>query len=88
MDILGFLAFEIVSVLTEYGLLVKTEWERDDEGERQGGVVVDSLFAPPPMLRTPLMVKHIREGFRRRQVRENEMQNYQGYFVSKPLVFI
>jgi transcription initiation protein SPT3 len=88
MDILGFLAYEIVSVLTELGLQVKLEWERDDPGEQRGGVVREGLFAPPPKQKTPLLPKHIREGFRRSQERGIEMQNFQGYFVRKPLVFI
>jgi transcription initiation protein SPT3 len=88
MDILGFLAYEIVSVLTEQGLKVKMEWERDDPGEQKEGVVSEGLFAPPPKQKTPLQPRHIREGFRRSQDGGGEMQNYQANFVKRPLVYI
>lgn len=102
IDILGFLAYEIVSVLTERGLAIKKEWERldpqselnaggsasDRSSHRQQMAMEGYLFAKPPAHQTPLQPRHIREAFRQSQCVDYAMQNFTGYFAKKSLSFI
>ena len=75
IDILGFLTFEMVQGLTEEALKVKDEEDRYKA--KTGGDNVQSkkrkretgLFDPPEMGRTPVGPSHIREGYRRLQVK-------------------
>lgn len=74
VDILGFLTFEIVTLLTEEALKVKAiedAQKRDSGGdeEKQGRKRrrEPGLFDPPEEARTPVSTKHIQEAFRRLQ---------------------
>lgn len=69
IDILGFLTFEIVAVLTEEGLKVKEQEEH--EGGMGGGKKRKRkerhLFDGPDEEQKPVLARHIEEAFRRMQ---------------------
>ncbi|EDR12226.1 uncharacterized protein LACBIDRAFT_246295 [Laccaria bicolor S238N-H82] len=96
VDIVGFLAFEMVRSLTLAGLTVKKSLEesvlRDDytspsQGKRKAnGGVVNTLFLPPPEARTALRPEHIQDAFSRMQGdwahrRSAGMHNWRGGLV-------
>ncbi|KAJ3389886.1 Transcription initiation protein spt3 [Lobulomyces angularis] len=92
MEILGFLGYEIVSQLTETGLLVKKEWAKIEQEQRKKNFVRDAgledkkyLFGKPASEQTPLLPIHIQEGFRRSQLINNPLQNFNGSFVRNQL---
>lgn len=73
VDILGFLTYEIVTLLTEEALKVKAAEDaqkRDSGGEdasRKRKRREPGLFDPPEEARTPVGTRHILEAFRRLQ---------------------
>ncbi|KAL3427492.1 spt3 [Phlyctema vagabunda] len=79
VDILGFLTFEIVQVLTEEALKIK---EQEDLGKDKSGVenagkkrkAHAGLFDPPSEGRTPVDTRHVQEAFRRLQARPNKQR--------------
>jgi transcription initiation protein SPT3 len=74
-DILGFLACEIVSSITETSIEIKREWELC-LGPREN--VVSSLFENPVDAQTPLKPRHVSEAFRRMQKNPNFLQIFKG----------
>lgn len=99
VDILGFLAYEIVCKLTETAIAVKNEWNtrlntketRDHStNEREDGAleVGHSLFEKPVMDQKPLEPRHIHEAFRRLQRLSFPMTNFSGAFIRNKLAFI
>ncbi|CAG8597069.1 11565_t:CDS:2, partial [Ambispora leptoticha] len=91
IDILGFLTFEMVSVLTENALRVKQDLDTKEENKlypkslKRSRVVADPddedrpdsfLFAQPPSPQTPLQPAHIHEGFRRLQRSPQPIKNF------------
>lgn len=74
VDILGFLTYEIVTLLTEEALKVKAQ---EDIAKRESGGDEEKLgrkrrrepglFDPPEEARTPVSAKHIQEAYRRLQ---------------------
>ncbi len=88
---MGFLAYEIVSSLTEYGLKVKKEWsikekeERSKEDHRTAGLEDEKyMFGKPDSEQTPLLPIHIIEGFRRFQRNQNyPILNFAGSLLNK-----
>lgn len=87
VDILGFLTFEIVQMLTEEALKVKVA--EDLHSQRTSNLAGDSkkrkretgsLFEKPVEGRTPVEPKHVREAFRRLQAIPNKYKFMrQGY---------
>ncbi|KAF7509980.1 hypothetical protein GJ744_007294 [Endocarpon pusillum] len=87
IDILGFLTFEIVQMLTEEALKVKAA--EDLHNQRTSNTAGDSkkrkremgsLFEMPEEGRTPVEPKHVREAFRRLQAIPNKYKFMrQGY---------
>lgn len=87
IDILGFLTFEIVQMLTEEALKVKAA--EDLHNQRTSNTAGDSkkrkretgsLFGMPEEGRTPVEPKHVREAFRRLQAIPNKYKFMrQGY---------
>jgi transcription initiation protein SPT3 len=82
IDVLGFLAYELVSKLTEHGLMIKKEW---DERQRLNGKQEEheeenenALFVKSTMSQTPLEPKHIREAFRRMQKQSFALSHFAG----------
>ncbi|KLU82688.1 spt3 [Magnaporthiopsis poae ATCC 64411] len=76
IDILGFLTFEMVQMLTEEALKLKEQedmWkERTGVGEKAGNKkrkLYTGLFDPPSEGRTPVEARHVQEAFRRMQAR-------------------
>lgn len=76
VDMLGFLTFEMVSMLTEEALKIKEQedlWKERTGGENAGNSkkrkLHQSLFDPPSEGRTPVEPRHIQEAFRRLQAR-------------------
>lgn len=76
VDILGFLTFEMVQMLTEEALKLKEQedlWkERTGGGEKtskQPKIAAHGLFLPPSEGRTPVEARHVQEAFRRMQGR-------------------
>ena len=74
VDILGFLTYEIVTLLTEEALKVKAaedalkrESGGDEEKRGRKRRREPGLFDPPAEARTPVGMKHIQEAFRRLQ---------------------
>ncbi|MCJ1275339.1 Transcription initiation protein spt3 [Puttea exsequens] len=75
VDILGFLLYDVVQTLTEEALRVKAE--EDLNKTRNGDTDAESkkrkretgLFDPPEEGTTPVTPKHVREAFRRLQVK-------------------
>ncbi|KAJ8328591.1 Transcription initiation protein spt3, variant 2 [Batrachochytrium dendrobatidis] len=83
LDIMGFLAYEIVSKITETGLAVKKEWDREKKLEElrsnRGMATMDVfLFDKPSDVRTPLQPAHIQEAFRRLQAASMPLSNFGG----------
>ncbi|KAI9208187.1 transcription initiation factor IID, 18kD subunit-domain-containing protein [Polychytrium aggregatum] len=66
MDVLGFLAYELVSKLTEVGLHVRKEWAQSKPADGDGPRIPDLFAGPPPEI-SPLQPVHIQEAFRRLQ---------------------
>lgn len=95
VDILGFLTFEIVAVITEEALRIKAREDESDELEgrsskRRKGAE-RTLFDGPDEGQTPLEVRHIDEGFRRLQAPSRHsaaMRNFRGGRVKRPIVLI
>jgi transcription initiation protein SPT3 len=81
IDVLGFMAYELVSKLTEYGLIVKKEW---DERQKINGKTEkheedeNALFIKSTMNQTPLEPQHIREAFRRMQKKSFPLNRFTG----------
>lgn len=76
VDMLGFLTFEMVSMLTEEALKIKEQedlWKERTGGENAGNnkkrKLFQSLFDPPSEGRTPVEPRHVQEAFRRLQAR-------------------
>lgn len=75
VDILGFLTFEMVQVLTEEALKIKEQEEHTRD--RSAGAAaanakkhkVRTLFDPPSEGKSPIEPRHIQEAFRRLQTR-------------------
>ncbi|KAJ3089763.1 Transcription initiation protein spt3 [Quaeritorhiza haematococci] len=95
IDILGFLGYEIVSRLTEYGLMVKKEWEdkekeeRAKEDRRNAGLEDENyLFGKSNDEQTPMQPIHIQEGFRRLQKTSHPLHNFKGGLVRTMLSLI
>ncbi|KAI9008069.1 transcription initiation factor IID, 18kD subunit-domain-containing protein [Gaertneriomyces semiglobifer] len=81
LDILGFLAYEMVQKLTEAALDVKRKWDstKQDEQKRDDQEKVNfGLFARPTNERAPLEPIHIHEAFRRLQKTTQPMANFRG----------
>ncbi|RDW79524.1 hypothetical protein BP5796_01309 [Coleophoma crateriformis] len=79
VDILGFLTFEIVQVLTEEALKIKEQEDlgKDKSGSENAGKKRKThagLFDPPSEGRTPVDTRHVQEAFRRLQVRPNKQR--------------
>ena len=97
VDILGFLTFEIVAVITEEALKIKA---REDEFEELSGESrankrrkgnERTLFDGPDEGQTPLEVRHIEEGFRRLQMPDKHnsaIRNFRGGRVRRSTVLI
>ncbi|KAI8928927.1 transcription initiation factor IID, 18kD subunit-domain-containing protein [Entophlyctis helioformis] len=73
IDIMGFLAYEMVSRITETALAVKRDWDAEEEAEemmlnRGTSVQMEgSLFDKPSDRQSPLQPAHIHEAYRRLQ---------------------
>jgi transcription initiation protein SPT3 len=85
VDILGFLTYEIVTLLTEEALKVKAaedalkrESGGDEEKRGRKRRREPGLFDPPEEARTPVGTKHIQEAFRRLQ-RPDVKARYMGH---------
>ncbi|KAH6562544.1 hypothetical protein BASA50_001813 [Batrachochytrium salamandrivorans] len=83
LDIMGFLAYEIVSKITETGLAIKKEWDREKKLEElrsnRGMASMDVfLFDKPSDARTPLQPEHIQEAFRSLQASSMPLSNFGG----------
>ncbi|KAF2213394.1 hypothetical protein CERZMDRAFT_38877 [Cercospora zeae-maydis SCOH1-5] len=85
VDILGFLTYEIVTLLTEEALKVKAaedalkrESGGDEEKRGRKRRREPGLFDPPEEARTPVSMKHIQEAFRRLQ-RPDVKSRYMGH---------
>lgn len=64
LDVLGFLAHELVGLLTSLALTIK----RESDGRLSSDVSHESyLFAKPSNAQTPIELKHMREAYRRMQ---------------------
>lgn len=93
VDILGFLTFEIVQMLTEEALKVKAAEDLHNQRSSTAGGAgagadskkrkrreTGSLFEMPEEGRTPVEPKHVREAFRRLQAIPNKYRFMrQGY---------
>lgn len=103
IDILGFLAYEIVCKLTEQGLQVKREWESKSTKPdapvplKESTSINDGLFEGEATLfvkdkdnieQSPLQPKHIHEAFRRLQKTSLPLTNFLGHPVRTKLGFI
>ena len=89
IDILGFLTFEIVAVLTEEGLKVKEQEEelelRSAKTSRKKRKRERHLFDGPDEDQKPVLARHIEEAFRRMQVlkpKARAMRRFTGGLVS------
>ena len=75
VDILGFLLYDIVQILTEEALRVKQEEDKhktrnsDSDAQNKKRKRETGLFDPPEEGTTPVTPKHVREAFRRLQVK-------------------
>ena len=72
VDILGFLLYDVVQILTEEALKVKAEEDRykarhGGSGQNKKRKRETGLFDPPEEGTTPVAPKHVREAFRRLQ---------------------
>ncbi|KND01216.1 transcriptional regulator SPT3 [Spizellomyces punctatus DAOM BR117] len=93
IDILGFLAYEMVSKLTETGLKIKKEWDERKMDEKEKAKRVQEkknvgLFAKPTHEQKPLHPVHIHEAFRRLQKMSQPMSNFRGGLVRTNLALI
>lgn len=69
IDVLGFLACEVVSKITETALAIKNQWDNKYRSEQHkltasAATFSGYLFQKPDDIRTPLRPEHIREAFR------------------------
>ncbi|KAK9466719.1 transcription initiation factor IID, 18kD subunit-domain-containing protein [Lipomyces arxii] len=94
IDILGFLTFEIVAVLTEEAIKVK---EAEDELEMRRSKRTKTrktesfLFDPPGDDQRPILAKHVAEAFRnlqRAKTRQTALRNFGGGLVRTRAVVI
>ncbi|KAK9448934.1 transcription initiation factor IID, 18kD subunit-domain-containing protein [Limtongia smithiae] len=94
IDILGFLTFEIVAVLTEESLKVK---EAEDEIEMRRSKRTKTrktesfLFDPPDEDQRPILAKHVLEAYRnlqRARTRQTTLRNFSGGLVKTRTVVI
>ncbi|KAK7203363.1 Spt3 protein [Myxozyma melibiosi] len=94
IDILGFLTFEIVAVLTEEAIKVK---EAEDEMEMRRSKRTKTrkterfLFDPPDEDQRPILAKHVAEAFRNLQIakpRQYSLRNFSGGLVRTRTVVI
>ncbi|KAJ3021956.1 Transcription initiation protein spt3, partial [Thoreauomyces humboldtii] len=93
IEILGFIAFEMVRTLTERALHIKREWDghRVDEVEREKREMEKrnyGLFAKPTNEQKPLQTVHIHEAFRRLQKVTQPINNFRGDIVRTGLALI
>ncbi|KAL2915847.1 Transcription initiation protein spt3 [Polyrhizophydium stewartii] len=81
IDILGFLAYEIVNSITETALSIKREWDEEEKRKEirrnRGTTSTDPfLFDKRSDERTPLQPIHIREAFRQLQVQSTPLGSF------------
>jgi transcription initiation protein SPT3 len=98
VDILGFLTYEIVTLLTEEALKVKAaedalkrESGGDEEKRGRKRRREPGLFDPPDEARTPVGPKHVQEAFRRLQrpdIKSRYMQHVPRGNFQRPLKLI
>eukprot|EP00732_Lithocolla_globosa_P003298 Lithocolla_globosa_v1_NODE_2574_length_1948_cov_71.245642.p1 type:complete len:302 gc:universal NODE_2574_length_1948_cov_71.245642:1055-150(-) len=90
LEILGYIAWEMVCRLTRTALMVKNELENlsSDElaGESEARRQIGSLFATPDE-KTPILTHHIREGYRRMQASFQFFHVFQGGNVKNKVKF-
>lgn len=75
-DILGFLACEIVSKITETAIEIKREWDATLRNHTTN--VVAGLFDKPNDSQTALEPRHVKEAFRRMQKDPKFLQCFEG----------
>ena len=80
LEILGFIAWEMVSRLTKTALLVKKDYElleRQKSAQDAGDKIKKRLFSTSED-RTPIKPEHVREAYRRMQLVHRPFDNFRG----------
>eukprot|EP00842_Homolaphlyctis_polyrhiza_P007044 jgi/Hompol1/929/HPOL_005469-RA len=100
LDVMGFLAYEIVSTIIEKALAIKQEWDAEIKqtkrgssqsrlrSSREGALLSGLLFDAPDDAQAPLEPSHIHEAYRRLQLSQTPLGNFRAGMRRKKASFI